>query len=84
MEKREVVVSITDNGPGISEDIQSRIFDPFFTTKPIGKGTGLGMSISYQIVTEVHNGSIQCISQPNQGTTFNIKLPQKYNRVIPQ
>jgi signal transduction histidine kinase len=77
LENREVVVTITDNGPGISAEIQSRIFDPFFTTKPVGKGTGLGMSISYQIVTEVHNGSIQCISQPHQGSTFIIRLPQQ-------
>lgn len=69
-----VVIRITDNGPGISEANQARLFDPFFTTKAIGKGTGLGLSISYQIITERHDGTLTCSSKPGS-TTFTIKLP---------
>lgn len=70
-----VQIAIADNGPGIPEAVQQRIFDPFFTTKPIGKGTGMGMSISYQIITEKHGGKLECISQLNQGTEFLIYIP---------
>lgn len=68
-------ISITDNGLGMSEDIRQKIFNPFFTTKSLGKGTGMGLSISYQIITDKHKGQINCISTPNQGTTFVIDLP---------
>ncbi|MEH2173556.1 ATP-binding protein [Nostoc sp.] len=68
-------VAIADNGVGISQEFQQRIFDPFFTTKPIGKGTGMGMSISYQIVTEKHNGKLECFSTPGKGTEFIIQIP---------
>jgi signal transduction histidine kinase len=70
-----VIIRIADNGSGIPEEIQSRLYDPFFTTKPIGKGTGMGLSISYQIITEKHGGSLQCISSPGQGTEFVIAIP---------
>ncbi|NJK65940.1 MAG: GAF domain-containing sensor histidine kinase [Microcoleus sp. CSU_2_2] len=70
-----VVICISDNGPGIPEDMRSRIFDPFFTTKAIGKGTGLGLSISYQIVVEKHKGQLQCISDRDRGTKFWIEIP---------
>ena len=70
-----VQIAISDNGPGISSDIQSRIFDPFFTTKGLGKGTGMGLSISHQIVTEKHHGQLECCSTPGQGTEFVIRLP---------
>ncbi|MEA5625505.1 ATP-binding protein [Nostoc sp. UHCC 0251] len=70
-----VVVHIADNGTGIPEAIQSRLFDPFFTTKPVGKGTGMGLSISYQIITEKHGGSLKCISSPGEGTEFIITIP---------
>ncbi|WP_055074559.1 ATP-binding protein [Pseudanabaena sp. 'Roaring Creek'] len=72
-----VRVQITDNAGGIPESVQSRIFDPFFTTKPIGKGIGLGLSISYQIVVKRHNGTINCISKLGEGTTFSIEIPIK-------
>lgn len=72
-----VKIAIADNGPGIPEDIQQRIFDPFFTTKPVGKGTGMGMSISYQIITEKHRGKLECFSKPNQGTEFAIQIPTR-------
>lgn len=68
-------VAIADNGVGISKEFQQRIFDPFFTTKPIGKGTGMGMSISYQIVTEKHGGKLECFSTAGQGTEFIIQIP---------
>ncbi|MEH1815350.1 MAG: ATP-binding protein [Nostoc sp.] len=70
-----VVVHIADNGTGIPEAIQSNLFDPFFTTKPVGKGTGMGLSISYQIITEKHGGSLQCVSLPGQGAEFIITIP---------
>jgi signal transduction histidine kinase len=70
-----VAICISDNGPGILEDMRSRIFDPFFTTKAMGKGTGLGLSISYQIVVEKHKGQLQCISDRDRGTEFWIEIP---------
>jgi signal transduction histidine kinase len=72
---QQVSIRIADNGIGIPEQVKSRLFDPFFTTKPIGKGTGMGLSISYQIVTERHGGSLTCESVPNQGTEFHILIP---------
>ncbi|MEH1790079.1 MAG: PAS domain S-box protein [Nostoc sp.] len=69
-----VVIRITDNGPGIPLDIQQRLFDPFFTTKAVGKGTGMGLSISYQIVKK-HQGSLNCISTPGKGSEFVIEIP---------
>ncbi|NET10105.1 MAG: hypothetical protein F6K16_36490 [Symploca sp. SIO2B6] len=73
--KKWIQVVIADNGAGMSPSVQQRIFDPFFTTKPIGKGTGMGMSISYQVVTERHSGQLSCSSIVGNGTTFTIKLP---------
>jgi two-component system, NtrC family, sensor kinase len=70
----EVMVSIKDNGKGISEKNLNKIFDPFFTTKPVGQGTGLGLSISYGIV-EKHNGQILVDSKLGKGTEFKIILP---------
>lgn len=71
-----VMVIISDNGCGIEQADQSKIFDPFFTTKEIGKGTGLGLNIAYNIIKE-HQGSIQVKSKPGKGTTFAIRLPGK-------
>lgn len=70
-----VQIAIADNGLGIPEQARNRLFDPFFTTKPIGKGTGMGLSISYQIITEKHRGTLQCDSIPNQGTCFIVTIP---------
>ena len=70
-----VKITISDNGIGMPDEIQNRIFDPFFTTKPIGKGTGLGMPISYQVITENHGGDLVCFSKPDEGTTFAIQIP---------
>jgi signal transduction histidine kinase len=77
VEQDWVQIAIADNGPGIPPTIRERIFDPFFTTKPIGKGTGMGMSISYQIITEKHNGKLECFSRLDQGTEFVITIPLK-------
>jgi signal transduction histidine kinase len=79
VEPGQVLIRISDNGPGIPEPVKQRIFDPFFTTKKVGKGTGIGMSISHQIITEKHGGQIQCRSQPGQGATFVIQIPQRQN-----
>ena len=70
-----VEVAIADNGPGIPDSIKAQIFDPFFTTKPVGKGTGLGMSSSYQIVVERHRGKLTVFSDDGQGTEFSIQIP---------
>ena len=70
-----VKIHITDNGPGIPEDLMSKIFDPFFTTKEIGKGSGLGLEIAKKIV-EQHNGSLKAASQPGK-TTFTVCIPLK-------
>ncbi|MGG6268807.1 GAF domain-containing protein [Leptolyngbya sp. AN03gr2] len=75
IEPNRVAICIRDNGAGIPEQVRSRIFDPFFTTKPIGKGTGIGLAISYEIVVQKHKGTIQCISEPDQGTEFWIEIP---------
>ncbi len=68
-------IRITDNGPGITPEIRRHLFEPFFTTKEVGQGTGLGMSISYFIVTEHHGGSIDVDSNPGKGASFTIRLP---------
>lgn len=70
-----VRVNISDNGAGMPDSVRQRMFDPFFTTKDIGVGTGLGMSISYQIVTERHSGNLSCQSVPGKGTTLSLELP---------
>ncbi len=70
-----VEIAISDNGPGMPESVRKRTFDPFFTTKAVGKGTGMGMPISYQIVTEKHGGKLDCFSTPGEGTEFIIQIP---------
>ncbi len=69
------VIRIADNGPGMPVEVKNRIFDPFFTTKPVGYGTGMGLSISYQIVVEKHGGHLRCISEPGKGTELVVALP---------
>jgi len=73
-EEGTIQVFISDNGPGIPDDILPRIFDPFFTTKPVGKGSGLGLSILYGILRE-NGGTIDVESKPGEGTTFMIEFP---------
>ncbi|MEL6604580.1 MAG: ATP-binding protein [Cyanobacteria bacterium J06614_10] len=72
-----ITVYIADNAGGIPKDIQDKIFENQFTTKATGKGTGLGLAIAHQIVTEVHRGTIECLSTPGVGTTFRIILPRQ-------
>jgi signal transduction histidine kinase len=72
--KHCVVISISDNGEGIPPLIQKRIYEPFFTTKDVGKGTGMGLAISYNIIKE-HNGDLYFETIPGEGTTFHIELP---------
>jgi signal transduction histidine kinase len=71
----DVVIKISDDGPGISPDVLPRIFDPFFTTKDVGQGSGLGLSIVHGIV-ERHGGRIDVDSGLGRGTTFTVTLPQ--------
>ncbi len=73
--KNQIQIKIQDNGCGMSRETQQRIFDQGFTTKEVGKGTGLGMAIAYQIITEKHDGTITCDSTIGQGTIFTIVLP---------
>jgi two-component system, NtrC family, sensor kinase len=71
----QIAIRIRDSGIGIPKEIQSQIFNPFFTTKEVGKGTGMGMSISYQIITEKHGGQLLCNSTLGEGTEFIIQIP---------
>jgi len=70
-----IEIRISDNGPGIQDDLKSKIFEPFFTTKPTGSGTGLGLSMSYDIVTKGHGGSLEVESEEGKGATFIVRLP---------
>jgi|GEM_PF-1360163 len=74
-EDNMAVIEISDNGPGIPHETQKRIFEPFYTTKKTGEGTGLGLSVSYYIVTNNHKGSITVRSQEGDGAAFIVKLP---------
>ena len=68
------MVEISDDGPGIPEDLAGRIFDPFFTTKEVGHGTGLGLATARRIVVDRHDGSLTLDSHPGR-TTFRVRLP---------
>jgi signal transduction histidine kinase len=72
---RGVVIFVKDNGTGIPDDIKEKVMQPFFTTKPTGEGTGLGLSLSYEIVVKAHNGNIEVISEGGKGSTFIVTLP---------
>jgi len=74
LEKTKVIISVSDNGSGIPEDVKEKIFQPFFTTKPTGEGTGLGLSLSYDIVT-AHGGELKVETNEGEGTEFIIILP---------
>ena len=70
----DVEIVVSDTGQGIDEKNLTRIFDPFFTTKEVGKGTGLGLNVTYNIVKK-HHGAIDVKSEPGKGTTFTIRIP---------
>lgn len=76
-----ICITITDNGSGIPDEIKNRIFEPFFTTKPVGSGVGLGLSITYKIIHDLHCGSIELHSIPQQSTSFKITIPTKINKI---
>ncbi len=75
LEENGVCIEVEDNGPGMDETIRKRVFEPFFTTKDVGEGTGLGLSVSYFIITENHRGSFDVTSTPGMGSKFTIRLP---------
>lgn len=73
-EGERAIIAISDTGCGMTEDVRKRIFEPFYTTKEVGKGTGLGLTISYDIIKK-HGGNISVESEPGRGTTFTVRLP---------
>ena len=75
LETDNLLIEVLDNGPGMPEAVSRHIFEPFFTTKEVGQGTGLGLSVSYFIITEHHDGTIEVNSTPGKGTLFSIHLP---------
>ncbi|MBK9489085.1 MAG: HAMP domain-containing histidine kinase [Haliscomenobacter sp.] len=66
----QILIKVQDNGNGISEAIKDKIFQPFFTTKPTGQGTGLGLSLAYDIVTKGHGGTLEILTSEGAGSTF--------------
>jgi len=78
LENEQVVIRIIDNGEGMDEETQKMLFTPFFTTKPAGEGTGLGLSLSHDIIVQEHSGRIEVQSSKGKGTTFTIRLPQRH------
>lgn len=74
--KDQVVISVKDNGNGIPKQVMDKIFQPFFTTKPTGEGTGLGLSMSYDIVSKGHMGELKVATKKGLGTTFKIIIPK--------
>ena len=72
----QIVISIKDNRTGMSEETKAKIFQPFFTTKPTGEGTGLGLSLVYDIVTKGHGGTLEVESKESEGTIFMVKSPK--------
>ena len=75
-DKKNIIIRIIDNGCGISPELQKKIFEPFFTTKAVGSGIGLGLSSSYEIIVEIHQGKLQCQSELGKGTEFTIEIPE--------
>jgi two-component system NtrC family sensor kinase len=73
--KDTIEIKIEDNGKGIPQNIINKIFQPFFTTKPAGQGTGLGLSLAYDIITKEHNGTLTVEGQEGKGSVFIIRLP---------
>jgi len=78
-DEESVSFAVEDNGTGISMENINHIFNPFFTTKPVGQGTGMGLSISYEIIVNHHHGEIKVESRIGEGTTFIVRLPIKHD-----
>ncbi|HWJ20176.1 MAG TPA: ATP-binding protein, partial [Geobacterales bacterium] len=76
----KVEIRIRDNGTGIPNEVKEKIFNPFFTTKPSGEGTGLGLSMSHDIIVKQHGGSIDVDTEPGLFTEFRIVLPRTSQR----
>ncbi len=70
-----MIIKVKDNGTGIPEDVKDKSLQPFFTTKPTGEGTGLGLSLSYDIIVKAHSGKIDIESKEGEGSEFSILLP---------
>jgi two-component system, NtrC family, sensor kinase len=79
-----VEICIRDNGTGIPPEVKEKMFNPFFTTKPAGEGTGLGLSLSHDIIVKQHSGSIEVDTEPGTFTEFRIVLPRTAARLSPQ
>jgi signal transduction histidine kinase len=77
-----VEIRVSDNGGGIPETLRARVFEPFFTTKPAGSGTGLGLSLSYDIVTKGHGGTLTVESEDGRGATFLVTLPVQWTEAV--
>ena len=77
VEGDQLIISLADNGEGMTEEVKQRLFENFFTTKPIGQGTGLGMAITRDIVENKHGGKLSFESTEGQGTTFTLTIPTK-------
>ena len=71
----QIIIEVADNGTGMTVQVKEKIFQPFFTTKPTGEGTGLGLSLSYDIITKGHGGTMEVITKANEGTKFIITIP---------
>lgn len=80
LENKRVQIKIIDNGLGMTEAVRKKLFDPFFTTKAVGKGNGMGLAISYQIVVQKHHGQLWCVSTPGQGAEFIIEIPLRQSK----
>ena len=74
--EKEIEMRIRDNGRGIPDDFQEKIFEPFFTTKPTGEGTGLGLSLTHEIIVGQHGGTLQMKTEPGSFTEFILTLPK--------
>jgi two-component system, NtrC family, sensor kinase len=71
----QIDIKVKDNGLGMPESVRAKVFHPFFTTKPTGQGTGLGLSLAYDIVTKGHGGTFEVVSTEGVGSEFIIQLP---------
>jgi signal transduction histidine kinase len=73
----KIEIKVKDNGSGIPQRILDKIFQPFFTTKPTGQGTGLGLSLAYDIITKGHDGELKVVTKEGEGSEFIIQLPDR-------